>query len=118
MEWDLTLFREARRRDVDAFLVKCSRDEEMLASVGTEHSLVLYPVGDQCTFCSAVLNKVSRDELVEEVPQKTLKGYDKFWQSSSHCEKVYSHGSYWERIVEEIFKTSRITDVTKPENSL
>jgi uncharacterized protein with PIN domain len=114
---DRTLFREAQRSSVDAFLVNGGSDEERLASVAREYGLVLDPVMARCTVCSGGLNEVSRDEVAGEVPRKSLEAYDEFWRCSG-CGKVYWRGSHWGRIVEKVSEASRIAGVVKPENSL
>ncbi len=114
---DRTLLREARRSGVDAFFVRGGSDVERLASVAREYGLVLDPVMARCTICGGRLNEASRNEIVGEVPQRSLESYDEFWRCSG-CGKVYWRGSHWARIVEKASEASRIAGVDKPENSL
>ena len=114
---DRTLFREAQRSGLDALLVEGSSDEERLASVAREYALALDPMMARCTICSGRLKEASRDEIVGEVPQKSLEAYDEFWRCSG-CGKVYWRGSHWERIVEKVSEASSIAGAMKPENSL
>lgn len=114
---DRTLFREARRSGVDAFLVGGSSGEERLASVAKEYGLVLDPMMARCTVCSGMLEEASKDEIAGEVPQNSLEAYEEFWRCGD-CGKVYWRGSHWTRIVEKVSEASRIAGVVKPENSL
>ena len=114
---DRTLFREANRNGVDAFIVGGSNAEERLASVAREYGLLLDPVMARCTICGGRLEEASRDEIDGDVPYNSLEAYEEFWRCSG-CGKVYWRGSHWERIVEKVSEASRIAGVAKPENSL
>ena len=114
---DRLLLREARRSGVDAFLVEGSSDEERLASVAREYSLVLDPVMARCTICGGKLNEAFRDEVSQVVPHNSFEAYHEFWMCTG-CGKAYWRGSHWERIVETVSEASRITSNVKPENSL
>ena len=113
---DRTLSREARRRGVDAFLVEGSNDEERLASVAREFSLVLDPVMARCTLCGGRLDHVSKDDVVGEVPPDSHESYDEFWRCGG-CGKVYWRGSHWKRIVEKVAEASRLAGLREPEKS-
>jgi len=114
---DRTLFREARRRGVDAFTPGGSSDEERLASVAKEYGLILDPVMARCTVCSGTMEEASKDEIAGEVPPNSLEAYEEFWRCGN-CGKVYWRGSHWTRIVEKVSEASRIAGLVKPENSL
>ena len=114
---DRPLFREARRKGVDAFIVEGNNAEERLASVAKEYGLVLDPMMARCTICGGRLVESSRDEITVDVPHNSLEAYEEFWRCND-CGKVYWRGSHWERIVEKVSEASKIAGVTKPENSL
>ena len=114
---DRTLFREAQRSSVDAFLVNGGSDEKRLASVAREYGLVLDPVMARCTICGGRLKEASRDEIAGDVPHNSLEAYEEFWRCV-RCGKVYWRGSHWERIVEKVSEASKVAGVAKPENSL
>jgi uncharacterized protein with PIN domain len=104
---DQTLFREARRSGMDAFLVEGSNNEERLASVARKYGLVLDPSTALCTICGGRLREAPRDEVAGEVPNSSLEAYDEFWRCEG-CDKVYWRGSHWGRIVEKVSEASRI----------
>ena len=104
---DQNLFREARRRGVEAFIPIGNSTEERLASVAKKYGLLLDPVMARCTVCGGRLIEASRDEVSEDVPQSSLEVYDEFWRCAG-CGKVYWRGSHWVRIVEKVSEASRI----------
>ena len=114
---DRIIFREARRRGVDAFTPGGSSTEERLASVAKKYDLVLDPVMARCTICGGRLKEASKDEIAGDIPHNSLKAYDEFWRCVG-CGKAYWRGSHWARIVEKVAEASRIAGVVKLENSL
>lgn len=104
---DQELSRKSLRAGVTVFMVTGEGDVDSLAEVAREFNLELDPKMARCTLCGGQLMPVSDDEVEGEVPDKSLKAYDRFWRCQS-CGKVYWRGSHWGMIVKTVSEASRL----------
>lgn len=51
----------------------------------------------RCTVCNAVPRLASLAEVLAQVPERTRGAFDRFWRCPG-CERVYWHGSHWQRM--------------------
>jgi uncharacterized protein with PIN domain len=66
----------------------------------------------KCPECGSALKETPKNDLVDEVPQASLKVYNKFWKCTDlNCGKVYWVGSHWKQMrhtLEEARKSARL----------
>jgi uncharacterized protein with PIN domain len=66
----------------------------------------------KCPECGASLTEKSKRDVTDEVPEESLKLYDRFWKcTNQNCGKMYWVGSHWKQIrqtLEEARKRARL----------
>jgi uncharacterized protein len=72
---------------------------EQLAQVFREFGLTLR--GPRCMSCGGELRRGSKEALRERIPPRTYRWLDEFFVCS-RCNKLFWHGTHWQRIVETL----------------
>lgn len=88
-----------RRSDVErGYFVRAVESERQLGEVVARLQLesALMPF-TRCRECNTVLEEVSRESVVERIPEKVRELYDRFKRCPG-CERVYWEGSHFERM--------------------
>ncbi len=100
---DLKLYQQAMINGVDAFLVKAATAPEKLADLARrfDFNLEIDVTVSRCPKCNAKIRRVSKDMVVDRVPETTSTYYDEFWECSC-CRQVYWRGAHWKRIEETL----------------
>jgi len=84
------------------FRIRSEYPPEQLREVVAEFSLD--PSGGlwtRCTVCNGAINRVSREEVRDEVKPRVYELYSEFYRCSG-CGRVYWHGSHVERILKNL----------------
>ena len=68
----------------------CARDGDCL-------SFEVDVTVSRCPKCNTRIKPVSKDKVVNKIPQKTSSYYNEFW-ICPNCEQIYWQGAHWERI--------------------
>ncbi|MGQ9542562.1 MAG: Mut7-C RNAse domain-containing protein [Candidatus Bathyarchaeia archaeon] len=108
---DLELFRLARRRGLEAVLVKGHSTVEGLSSLSRKLNLQLKvdQSKSRCPTCGSPIMKVERTSIEGKVPMGTYNRYRLFWMCTSPlCSKVYWRGSHWKKIKQTLEKARKI----------
>jgi uncharacterized protein len=77
---------------------------EQLALVFREFGLTLR--GPRCMSCGGELRRGSKEALRERIPPRTYRWLDEFFVCS-RCDKLFWHGTHWQRIVETLTTLER-----------
>jgi len=104
---DLKLYQRARKRGVDTALIEGATKAEKLAGLARRFNfkLEIDVAVSRCPKCNTLIRSVSKDEVVDRIPEATSTFYDDFWECSG-CGQVYWRGSHWMRI-EKTLKKAR-----------
>jgi uncharacterized protein with PIN domain len=104
---DLKLYQLARKRGVDTTLVKGAMEAEKLAGLARrfEFKLEIDVAVSRCPKCNSSIRAVSKEKILDSVPEATSTYYDEFWECPG-CGQVYWRGSHWKRI-EKTLKEAR-----------
>jgi len=111
---DLELYQRAVAKKIASALVVGGTEEERLAQMASSFGVRLETnmAETRCPECGASLMERSKSDLAEEVPEESLKLYNRFWKCSNRtCGKVYWVGSHWKHIrqtLEEATKLARL----------
>ena len=116
---DESLVRRARKRGVDATFINNEGDKEALSQLSNELGLIYDPAIARCPKCNHTVEKVTKKEVADRVPEGTFKTIEDFWVCT-RCGSIYWRGSHWPRITETLgvagkelptgFKTRRAPD--------
>lgn len=111
---DLELFQKASTRDVKTFLVEGGTEAEKLAELALEFGfkLEIDIKVSRCPKCNSRIKPVSKEEVIEEIPESTSRFYDEFWRCSK-CGQIYWQGSHWRRIDETLRQAKQIMESRK-----
>ncbi|MEW6707596.1 MAG: Mut7-C RNAse domain-containing protein [Pseudomonadota bacterium] len=60
----------------------------------------------RCMLCNQPLVEVDKQQVLARLPERTAAAFDRFWRCP-RCERVYWHGSHWQRLVRELGGTAR-----------
>jgi uncharacterized protein with PIN domain len=63
--------------------------------------LRLSPQEPRCMACSGKLVEVPKQQVADRVPPRTFAWLERFWECSC-CQKVFWHGTHWQRITEAL----------------
>ena len=104
---DLKLYQLARKRGVDTTLVEDATEAEKLASLARRFNfkLEIDVTVSRCPKCNTLIRPVSKDKILDRIPEATSTHYNEFWECSG-CGQVYWRGSHWKRI-EKTLKEAR-----------
>jgi uncharacterized protein with PIN domain len=111
---DEELYRRAIARKIASALVLGETEEERLAQMASTFGVVLDAdmAETKCPECGSDLKETPKNDLVDEVPQASLKLYNKFWKCTNrNCGKVYWVGSHWKQMrhtLEQARKLARL----------
>jgi uncharacterized protein with PIN domain len=98
---DVELFKHARKKGLEAMLIKVRDKAEMLAQLANRYKLNLEidPILSKCPTCGSSIKDVSKESVNDKVPISTLKIQNRFWMcTNNECGKIYWYGSHWEKI--------------------
>ncbi|NIO38388.1 hypothetical protein GTO27_11910 [Candidatus Bathyarchaeota archaeon] len=104
---DLKLYQQARKRGVNATLVKGKTEAEKLACLAKQFSfkLEIDVTVSRCPKCNSSISPISKEKIVDRIPEATSTYYDEFWECPG-CGQVYWRGSHWKKI-ERTLKDAR-----------
>lgn len=108
---DLELSRQAKKRGVDALLIKEQGKAEMIAQVVDRYSLDLEvdPAKSRCPKCSSPVRAVSKEKIKSKVPPSTLGFHKDFWIcTNGECDKIYWYGSHWKKIEKVLDRAKKL----------
>jgi uncharacterized protein with PIN domain len=96
---DRKLYKQALIHGLDTILVEETDKAGKLANLAGQLSFTLEIdlSISRCPKCNARLHKVSKSEVVDEIPKATSKYYDQFWKCWG-CGQVYWQGAHWKKI--------------------
>jgi len=98
---DEELYQRALARRISSALMLGETEEERLAQIASIFDIDLYVdmTETKCPECGGGLKETPKSDVADEVPQASLKLYDRFWRcTNQNCGKVYWVGSHWDRI--------------------
>ncbi|MBS7623752.1 Mut7-C RNAse domain-containing protein [Candidatus Bathyarchaeota archaeon] len=98
---DMELFRLAKRRGVDAVLVKETSTAQTLSRLSKKLKLRIDfdELESRCPTCGSTIVRVAKPSVRERVPEGTYRRYMRFWACTNPaCSKIYWRGSHWKRI--------------------
>jgi uncharacterized protein with PIN domain len=58
----------------------------------------------RCMACGGKLAELAKEDADGRVPARSLACHDRFWECV-RCDKVFWHGTHWNRIVEQLRQT-------------
>jgi len=96
---DQKLFQRAVSRGAQAVLVDGSDEAEKLALLASRFGfkLEIDLTVSRCPKCNARLEAVSKNDVLEQIPERTAIYYEQFWRCTG-CGKIYWRGSHWKNI--------------------
>ena len=96
---DLKLYQQAMTQGVDAVLVEAPTGAEKLADLAGRFNfkLEIDVTVSRCPKCNAKIKPVSKDMVLDRVPETTSTYYNEFWECLG-CGQVYWQGAHWKRI--------------------
>lgn len=94
---DRALVLRAKKRGIEAILMKGEDDVEQLGELVAALGLKLDPCCSRCPKCNGVLTRVDKDTVRDRVPEASLEAFEVFWDCGS-CGSVYWRGSHWDQI--------------------
>jgi len=96
---DLKLYQLARKRGVDTAFVEGVTEAEKLASLAEQFNfkLEIDVTVSRCPKCNTPIRPVSKEGIVDRVPEATATYYEDFWECPG-CGQPYWQGAHWKRI--------------------
>ncbi len=106
---DVKLYQRAAIEGVKAFLVEGKTEYEKLAELARKYNfkLEIDVSNSRCPKCNSRIRPVRKEEVMERIPESTLKFYNEFWQCQN-CGKIYWQGSHWKRISKTLSQAKEI----------
>lgn len=105
---DVDLYKRAKRKGVETFLVKGRSEAEELAEIvmhiGGEN---VEQTESRCPRCGAFLKSIEKREVQGKVPSKTYEVYEDFWVCDK-CGQIYWRGAHWKNIEQILKKANKI----------
>ena len=104
---DLKLYQRARKRGVDTTLIEDATKAEKLASLAKRFNfkLEIDVTVSRCPKCNTSIRSVSKNGIIDRIPEATSTYYDEFWECPS-CGQIYWRGTHWKKI-EKTLKEAR-----------
>jgi uncharacterized protein with PIN domain len=104
---DHELIQQAAGLGVEAVLVEATDDVHKLAALAKRlgFKLEIDLKVSRCPKCNTSLEAVTKEKVVDLIPEATSLYYDNFWKCRG-CGKVYWQGAHWKRI-EKTLKEAR-----------
>ncbi len=105
---DLKLYQQARKKGVDATLVKGSTEAEKLACLAKlfNFKLEMDVTISRCPKCNTPIRPTSKDKILDRIPETTATYYNEFWECPS-CGQIYWQGAHWKRIEKTLKEAKR-----------
>lgn len=91
----------ANAKDTKTILIESVNIDEQLEQVLKDAHLKIENPFSRCTVCNNLLEKVEKDSVKNDLPEKVYYLNNEFWRCSN-CSKIYWKGSHWERISKKI----------------
>jgi len=100
---DVELYRRARTKGTEAFLVENPNQTANLANLAKRFhfKLEVSMESSRCPKCNNKIKAVSKTNIADKIPSSTSSNYDEFWQCQG-CGQVYWRGAHWKRIDETL----------------
>ena len=57
----------------------------------------------RCTICNGILERISKENIFDKLPPKTILYFDDFWQCNN-CHRIYWKGSHYEHMQQILAK--------------
>ena len=114
---DLELYRLAKKKGIEALLIKERGKAEMLAQVVDRYGLNLEVdlAKSRCPKCGSMVKTIPKEKIKSKVPPSTFRYQEDFWIcTNSECEKVYWYGSHWKKIEKILIKAKKLAKEFKP----
>jgi uncharacterized protein with PIN domain len=102
---DRKLFQQAVTRRLEAVLVEATDEAGKLADLARRFGfkLEIDLSISRCPKCNASIESVSKEAVVDQIPEATSVYYDDFWKCP-RCGQVYWQGAHWKRIEKTLEK--------------
>ena len=96
---DHKLHQQAVSHGLDTVLVEATDEAGKLADLARRFGFMLEIdlSVSRCPKCNARIESVSKEVVVDEIPEATSMYYDDFWKCPG-CGQVYWRGAHWKRI--------------------
>ena len=96
---DLELYQQAVRQGLEAVFVEAEDESGKLADLANRFGFKLEVdlSVSRCPKCNATIRAVSKEVVVDQVPEATSTYYSDFWKCLG-CGQVYWRGAHWKRI--------------------
>ncbi len=100
---DLELYQQAVTRGLEAVFVEATDEAEELADLAKRFGfkLEIDLSASRCPKCNGMIRAVSKDVVIDQLPEATSTHYDNFWKCPG-CGQVYWQGAHWKRIEETL----------------
>ena len=100
---DHNLYQRALGLGAEAVLVEATDEAGKLADLAERFGfkLEIDLSVSRCPKCNAAIEVVSKEEVLDRIPEATSVYYDDFWVCLG-CGKVYWQGAHWKRIEETL----------------
>ena len=106
---DLDLYRRARAKDAQAYVVGGKTESDRLAEVAKifRIPLVADPNRSRCAICNGLIMTIPKGEVEGKVPSKVFARNSDFWMCGG-CGKIYWKGGHWLNIDGVLQEVKRI----------
>jgi uncharacterized protein with PIN domain len=100
---DLALFQKARTQSVEATFVEETDEIGKLANLASRFAfkLEIDLSISRCPKCNGLINTVSKEDIIQQLPKSTAAYYDKFWKCTE-CSQIYWQGAHWKKITKTL----------------
>jgi uncharacterized protein len=104
---DLELYQRAVTQRVEAVFVDAKDEAEKLADLANRFGfkLEIDMSVSRCPKCNDLIKAVSKEAVVNQIPESTSTYYDEFWRCPM-CGQVYWRGAHWKRIEQTLNKAN------------
>lgn len=108
---DQKLVQQAMKNGVKVFFVEGTELVSMLTNLVLNFGLNLEIdlSVSRCSKCNGLLTIVSKDSILENIPDLTSVYYNEFWKCME-CDQIYWLGSHWKKITETIEGIKKIVE--------
>jgi hypothetical protein len=105
---DHELHQRAMSLGLDAVLVEATNEAEKLADLARQFGFILEIdlKLSRCPKCNARIETVSKEAVIDKIPETTSMYYDNFWRCPV-CGQVYWQGAHWKRIKQTLEEAKR-----------
>ena len=102
---DARLAENAIQHDVMAIKLQTKTEKEQLVEIAKKIGWKKFDLHYcRCSLCNGILSIVSKDQVMQKIPPRTLEFAEKFWQCNT-CSHIYWMGTHirnMERLIAEI----------------